>query len=237
MATCWHFIAGRGLRSVVRRTRKDEKPRKNETEYLIDWELALVSTLHSVACIAFAIVSLLELEDDKIKGFSKWIEVSCMHSIGFFIYDAITCVFIKEEPTKDLGLYLVHHVVASSCFYRAFMIGEYHYFCAIRSWSELSTPFLNLIWILKELKYEKASKTYCLNALCFTISFFLCRYLSAWFFWNGIYEVHDSDDFILSAMSTKIILILPPIILDVLNIFWSFKIINGLFNLFKPKTA
>ena len=88
IATCLHFIAGRGLRSVVRRTRKDEKPRKNETEYLIDWELALVSTLHSVACIAFAIVSLLELEDDKIKGFSKWIEVSCMHSIGFFIYDA-----------------------------------------------------------------------------------------------------------------------------------------------------
>merc|ERR1719312_1756706 len=92
------------------------------------------------------------------------------------------------------------------------MIEEYHYFCAIRSWSEFSTPFLNLIWILKELKYEKSSKTYCLNALCFTISFFLCRYLSGWFYWNGIYEVHDSDDFISSAMSTKTILILPPII-------------------------
>ena len=63
------------------------------------------------------------------------------------------------------------------------------------------------------------------------------RYLSAWFFWSGIYDVHDSEDFKLSQLSTKIILILPPIILDVLNIFWSFKIVNGLINLFKPKTA
>ena len=86
---------------------------------------------------------------------------------------SLTCVFIKEEPTKDLGLYLVHHVVASSCFYMSLINEEYHYFCAIRLWSELSTPFLNLIWILKELKYEKSSKAYGWNALCFTISFFL----------------------------------------------------------------
>ena len=91
IATCWHFTAGYGFRSALRKSRKIEsnkQSRKNEIENLIDWELALVSTLHSVICIAFAIASLLELDDDKIKGFSKWIELSCLHSIGFFIYDA-----------------------------------------------------------------------------------------------------------------------------------------------------
>ena len=90
IATCWHFTTGYGFRSVLRKTRKtksNDQQRKNE-ENLIDWELALVSTLHSAICIAFAIASLLELDDDKIKGFSKWIELSCLHSIGFFIYDA-----------------------------------------------------------------------------------------------------------------------------------------------------
>jgi len=146
-------------------------------------------------------------------------------------------MFIKKEPTKDFGFYLIHHVVASSCFYVSLINDEYHYFCAIRLWSELSTPFLNFIWILKELKYEKSSTAYCLNALCFTISFFLCRYLSAWFFWRSLHEIHDSEDFRLSKFSSKIFLILPPIILDILNIFWSYKIVNGLISLFKPKNA
>jgi len=239
IAICWHFTTGFGYRSALRKIinfKNNNELRKND-EKLIDWELALVSTLHSAICIAFAIVILFDFEDDKVKGLSKWVEVSCLHSIGFFIYDAITCVFVKKEPTKDLRLYLVHHVVASSCMFMSFINEEYHYFCAIRLWSELSTPFLNLIWILKELKYDKSSKANVLNAFCFTISFFLCRYLSAWFYWIGIYEVHNSEDFKLSKFSSKIFLILPPIILDVLNIFWSFKIVNGLISLVKPKNA
>ena len=89
IATCWHFTTGYGIRAALRKTKKSEnKELRNIKEYLIDWELALVSTLHSIVCIALAIVILLDLGDDKVKGLSKWAEIACAHSIGFFIYDA-----------------------------------------------------------------------------------------------------------------------------------------------------
>ena len=89
LATSWHFTTGYGFRSVLRKTKKSENIESQKIEEnLIDWELALVSTLHSVVCIAFAIVILYDLEDEKVKGVSKWAEMACVHSIGFFIYDS-----------------------------------------------------------------------------------------------------------------------------------------------------
>ena len=87
ISTCWHFTAGYGFRALIGSKIENSK-QSIRKENLIDWELALTSTLHSAICVLFAILIMINVGNDKINGLSIWAEISVLHSIGFFIYDA-----------------------------------------------------------------------------------------------------------------------------------------------------
>ncbi len=135
-------------------------------------------------------------------------------SSGYFIYDLYTTTL------RCRGLvYIIHCIVCGGFITLSLFSQSHHFFALSFLLYELSTPFLNIRYFLKNKKCEKI-KT--LNDIIFLLSFFISRIL-----WGTV----------MSYYTIKLLIIYLPInsswmyvlILSIscyLNYFWFYKIIN-----------
>ena len=158
-------------------------------------------------------------------------EVTQFHSglfAGYLIVDTVICTFIHPGVLFDKFFLLHHFITITSAIAIAITnICTFIYF--IRSLSEISNIFLNLMWLLK-FTAGKSSTIYKINGVVFSTSFTMCR---IFILPNYYYSL------ILALLNTHV---LPPmyvmsfipfgIAFDVLNIYWFNLIVKGLLKIF-----
>ena len=102
------------------------------------------------------------------------------------------------------------------------------YIATIRLMSEMSTPFVNMRWILQQLG-KRNDPIYATNRTLTLYSFFLVRimpipiywYIAGWSWFHDGYK--DCD------MPIKFIITISGVALDYLNIMWFTQLSKGLF--------
>ena len=92
--------------------------------------------------------------------------------------------------------------------------------------SEASTPFINVRWILLELK-KTQTKLYFYNGLIILALFALVRVLVIPIHWYIIFMYTKASEWSSTPVLLRTIGVTAGIPLDVLNVFWYFKIVRN----------
>ncbi|KAK9814277.1 hypothetical protein WJX72_003292 [[Myrmecia] bisecta] len=151
-------------------------------------------------------------------------------SLGYFIMDLyIVAVHYPEMGGPEM---LLHHtaallsVLASACY------GQAHLYTLILLGTEVTTPFINMRWVLDRVGWRQ-TRAYIANGVCLFVTWFLGRVLMfVWFFWH-IYQ-HRAQLKLLNWPPMILITTVPPL-LYALNLFWFGKICNGLRKLLQSR--
>eukprot|EP00475_Leptophrys_vorax_P002046 TRINITY_DN11165_c0_g1_i1.p1 TRINITY_DN11165_c0_g1~~TRINITY_DN11165_c0_g1_i1.p1 ORF type:complete len:295 (+),score=60.86 TRINITY_DN11165_c0_g1_i1:38-886(+) len=130
---------------------------------------------------------------------------------------------------------ILHHVIFLMA---SFTAGWNKIFCFPFSWlvvGELSTPFLNVRWFLRATG-QKESAFGSINNLLFALTFFIARVL---IFGSGILEMINDFDFVWNGIVPQWgvrYVVINIFAAFLLNLFWFFKIAQGIVRLFTTPT-
>jgi hypothetical protein len=152
-------------------------------------------------------------------------------STGYFIYDSAVLLW-NWKPTKENYQFLAHHLICAFLYGYTARPWLVYYGMAFLIW-ELSTPFLNLRWIL--IQYEQVtSPLFHFSEAAFAITFFVARIL--WGLYISLYcwsdmikmfnqgRTHGISDWIYLPIFTLLL----NIVMNGLNIVWFMNIVKKL---------
>ena len=146
-------------------------------------------------------------------------------SLGYFASDFIVCL-IDKDLRKDKGS-LAHHVAGIV----GISLGLYHqgkfmYFIVFRLISELSTPFVNLFWILTILN-RRDSYLFVFTSLGMLVTFFSCRLAPLYWLWHLLLVTLLDPASAIVAGPLRLWTLFNYITFDILNIYWFWKMVKG----------
>ncbi|KAJ3060751.1 hypothetical protein HDU98_003330 [Podochytrium sp. JEL0797] len=185
------------------------------------------SFLNAILVCILAVPNLMDprLYNDKLWGYTK--EAGDMNAIvlGYFLWDVYVSLIMG-----DVG-FIVHGVACFIVFFlcfRPFLM----YFGAVFIMYEASTPFLNIHWACDKLGYT-GGMLQLVNGLCLLASFFSARILfglySSVSFYYEMYTQFDKIPIHL-VISYSVL----NFVLNGLNLFWFFKLVDGVRRRFQP---
>ena len=121
----------------------------------------------------------------------EW-ERSIEFSAGYFVYDFVFMMLpstaCEESPSKEM---LFHHVVSIQTHYWPVCVCKYGIAMSVVGYlAELSTPFANARWMLKEAGGGTGTAVYLANGALLTASFFLCRICAVGFLLYMMFVAH-----------------------------------------------
>ena len=206
-----------------------------------DCATRLTTAVHNALACALAVATLM---DPQIRadcwGASNWhSERMLAVASGYFVWDFFTCLYnVKTEGWAYVG-----HGIMCCCVYSYGLFGQtYHLYGAILLAWELSTPFVQLRWLLKLLGLEDG-KLYYYNGIMMLLMFFLVRIVlgyacSIHFFYTGLNELfntppaarHIPTPWLLMYMGANAFL-------NGLNTNWFLKMVNGALKLLRKQKA
>lgn len=201
-------------------------------EEKVYWSTLPSATLHAVvacALISYAFLSGSVDTSNMIRSDSSVGFLSMQISTGYFVGDMIVCFSHKSLREFSTAL---HHIssllsVALGLVFR----GRWMILILARLFSELSTPFVHLRWVLAACKVPKTSPWFSFAALSMSLTFFLSRTFAIPFLWYIIITimVQETDPHLLTYTPyfIQVTVIVLTVFLDVLNLFWSYKIARG----------
>jgi hypothetical protein len=105
-------------------------------------------------------------------------------------------------------------------------------FNVYRSTQELSTPFLNIRWMLLDANL-KNTKVFNYNLGLFLVTFTFCRLVFIVPFWMKFYSCVCSDAWNAMSLFTHCMLIVSNVPLDALNMYWYTLIVKAAYKIFK----
>lgn len=191
------------------------------------------STIHAIISIIMAFY-IIFLDDkagpnipDSNSNVIKWTQSM---SLGYFLADYIVLVHTRALG----GTYpiLLHHTMAVSAYLIGLHYNQLGWYSAFRLMSEFSTPFVNFRWQLYAIGM-KNTKRYKVNGILMTASFFLSRILSFPFYWYFVSQNIGTAPFLEIANLLRFFWLFVPAMLDVLNMFWFYKMMKGLIKALK----
>ena len=146
-------------------------------------------------------------------------------SLGYFLADFIVCL-LDKNLRQDFGS-LAHHVagiigIALGLFYQ----GGFMFFIIFRLLSELSTPLVNLFWILTMLD-RRDSPLFAVTSWGMLITFFLCRLAPEYWIWNILLTALFHPASVIVPLPVRVWIFFNYIAFDILNIFWFWKMLKG----------
>ena len=157
-----------------------------------------------------------------------------MMTIGYLVQDAIFCTIYGKMDAALMQTYIHHLLGIGGCVTATYVGGFFGSISQLTIITELSTPFVNLRWILAKHKLEKSS-LYIAVALMMTLSFFVLRVCFCYYMiFNQlvIYCLYRKNA--LWAMYPKYkwkwcyVAIALYIMLYFLNLFWFSKMLYGM---------
>ncbi|GFO41459.1 transmembrane protein 56 [Plakobranchus ocellatus] len=197
----------------------------------VDWNNRVNSTVHSVvvSCMcAYTMLSDNEITEEPIWWDSPLVRTSCAIVAGYMTSDVI----IMAVHYQQMGevFYVLHHGASIYAYYYVMTYGVLPYFANYRLVAEFSTPFVNQRWFLTQLGYEKSSAVFVSNGVAMALTFFLVRIAVMPSYWHRVYSVYNTPGFNRLGY-IQLCLIIPCVILDVINIYWFYKICVGAYKI------
>lgn len=118
--------------------------------------------------IAIWVISHPELRTDRLHATTDISHVMLCIAGGFFLHDAICCL-MRESP-----FYVVHGLTCCLGYVAAATYGSGHFYGGLFLLWEMSTPFVQLRWVLHKMALADTS-IYMINNLLMVITFTLVR--------------------------------------------------------------
>ena len=154
-------------------------------------------------------------------------------SLGYLVADFIVCLG-DQYLRKDLGS-MAHHIAGILGLYTGlYNQGKYLFYIVYRLISELSTPFVNLRWVLQVLD-EKNSPWYLFASLGMMVTFAACRIIVIPWHWYDFYFTLVNPGSSIFALPWRVYFIVNFIVFDILNIYWFSKMIKGAVKLYRTR--
>lgn len=194
----------------------------------------LFSTVHAIVVCTLSIIVVVPLPwtaESFIYHDSPYGFFALQFAVGYFMADII---IILSSPfmRKDLSM-IVHHISSLvSVFLGCAFEGYWMPFVMLRILVEASTPFVNLRWILSEIKEPKTSPLFLFDAFGLTASFFIFRILPIPLLYYVFYNLAVGDmqpsATVTFPMPFKMAVLCLVLCLDFLNLYWCAKIFRGI---------
>jgi hypothetical protein len=147
-------------------------------------------------------------------------------SLAYFVADFMLCVIQVEEQGIQ---FVVHALVGmSGCIFCVFNSEGLLYLMLLMLF-EVSTPFLNLMWWLKEYQFEH-SLIYTLNGIMLVFTFTTFRLIIGCpVLLKMVYELHTEPEKDRHSIGMRVIFTLAPLAMMILNLAWGYKLWRGMF--------
>lgn len=130
------------------------------------FELYLLSVVNAAVLAGFSAYKLAFCERGDTRGVTRVLATS----MGYFCHDFFA---LRHEILSDPPM-LIHHLIACTLNYLALRLRQTHKYMPMVALTEMSTVFLSMRWLLKELG-QGASKSHKIVLLLFGSSFFVTR--------------------------------------------------------------
>lgn len=191
------------------------------------WRGNILSSTHSIVVCSLCLYAFCFepwLSVNPVSEESVVVRSSCAILVGYMFAD--TYITVRHfRYIDDIG-FIFHHFACAYGYYAPVIYGVLCYFANYRLMAELSTPFVNMRWVLSTLGYSKADSVYFINGIAMLVSFYGVRILAMPFYWYKVYTVYNTVYFN-KLGSMRLVLFIPCFVLDVLNICWGYKMYIG----------
>ncbi|XP_057433436.1 uncharacterized protein LOC130726217 [Lotus japonicus] len=197
----------------------------------IEWNNRAISTIHAIFITAMALhyvfcsdlfaddqsTELITLRNSSLSTFTLGV------SVGYFIADLGMIFWFF--PSLGGYEYVIHHLFSLVAVAYSMLSGEGQLYTYMVLISETTTPGINLRWYL-DVAGMKRSKAYLINGVVIFLSWLVARILLFIYMFYHVYLHFDQVE----QMHTfgRILVIVVPLVLSVMNLVWFSKIIKGL---------
>ncbi|XP_046852175.1 TLC domain-containing protein 4-like [Xenia sp. Carnegie-2017] len=202
----------------------------------INWNTRITSNIHAVVVTSLALYAF--FYDEATLADSFWYTNSIIVRIGIsitfgFIFTDLLIILWYYDCFQEIN-FIIHHLMVLLAYY--FVVGKGYllFFANIRQIAELSTPFVNQRWFYHITGQPRHSRLFVQNGIIMVFAFFLGRIVFIPYFYFKTLSVWSDPKRIALGPVVSFLWIFTTIVLDVLNIFWFFKMIQGCVKLFFP---
>lgn len=205
------------------------------------WGSSVMSSVHAIGMVAVALQVLasgVNLEGDFDRRDATW-EAAILASIGYFVFDGILTAVTPTIPGGQLMLF--HHVLSVLTHFYPVIVCHYGLPISLIGYmAELSTPFVNARWMLKEAGGGSGTTAYMINGVLMAVVFFGCRIVNCGYMLYMIYVAHPAatgGDSLGAGLGGGVFgnAIAPlATVFYVLNLYWMAKIGKGIVAVLTP---
>ncbi|KAF5829579.1 TLC domain-containing protein [Dunaliella salina] len=201
-----------------------------------NWDTRYASVFHAVSCVYFAYRLLWEgdlfwkdADEPLVRRTSAGTYMALGISTGYFSTDFVTCVKYNMGGTEMV----LHHIGSLLSVAMALMTGDGHMHTLWMLSTEFTTPLINNRWWLDKMGM-KSSILYVINGLSIAIFWVPARLYVFVPYFITLWETRDQLQYV--TFFSKILIVVIPIILSILNLIWFRKIMIGVYKvLSKPE--
>ncbi|XP_069623308.1 TLC domain-containing protein 4-like [Ranitomeya imitator] len=201
-----------------------------------EWDSRIVSTVHALIVGSFCLYIL--VYDDAVNADPVWgdpfqVKMNVAITCGYLVYDLLLFARFWKEMRDP---YMVcHHFAVIYAYGYVLNRGVLPYFANFRLISELSTPFVNQRWFFDAVNMPRSSKPFLVNALAMAVVFFLVRIAVIPSYYSQVFATFGTEGYIRLGIGPQVAWIVSSVILDILNVFWMYKIMFGFYRVVKSK--
>jgi len=195
--------------------------KKQSAEKRLDWDARVSASLHSAICFAVNAYAMCADKDYSFKDLyshSELVSKSLDFSLGYFWSDLIVCYRLRNYYGSMSTVYYTHHFVSIFGLTQSKWDGGM-WLCSFRLLSELSTPFMNINFML-ELLNLKDSKIHKINQELIFWSFAVCRPLCIPLFYYCSWHHVSTGQIWKASAELLFVWVVCGLVLDVLNTVW-----------------
>ncbi|XP_018430156.1 PREDICTED: transmembrane protein 56-A-like [Nanorana parkeri] len=195
-----------------------------------EWDSRFVSTVHAFIVGSFCLYIL--AYDDAVKLDPIWgdpfqVKMNVAITCGYLVYDLL---FFARYWKEMRDPYMVcHHFAVLYAYGYVLNRGVLPYFANFRLISELSTPFVNQRWFFDAVGMPRSSRPVLINALSMSVVFFIVRIAVIPSYYSQVFATFGTEGYIRLGIGPQVAWIVSCVILDVLNVYWMYKIAFGFY--------
>ncbi|NP_001086204.1 TLC domain-containing protein 4-A isoform X1 [Xenopus laevis] len=201
-----------------------------------EWDSRFVSTNHALI-VGSACLYILAYDDavnaDPIWGDPFWVKMNVAITCGYLVQDLLLLARfwkVMRDP------YMVcHHLAVFYSYGYVLNRGVLPYFANFRLISELSTPFVNQRWFFDVIGKPRSSWPVLLNGLAMALVFFIVRIAVIPSYYSQVFATFGTEGYIRLGIGPQVAWIVSCVVLDILNVFWMYKIARGFYKVVKAK--
>uniref|UniRef100_A0A8C5QFP8 TLC domain-containing protein n=1 Tax=Leptobrachium leishanense TaxID=445787 RepID=A0A8C5QFP8_9ANUR len=201
-----------------------------------DWDSRLVSNIHALIVGSFCLYILAyddAVNTDPIWGDPFRVQINVAITCGYIVCDLILLARfwkVMRDP------YIVcHHLAVLYAYGFVLNRGCLPYFANFRLISEFSTPFVNQRWYFDTIGVPRSSWPVLLNGFGLAVTFFVVRIAVIPSYYSQVFATFGTEGFIRLGIGPQVAWIVSCVILDILNVFWMYKIGRGFYRVLKVK--